>query len=73
LFLTIQDLGIDLSVDIGYYHTTKELFRTLLFHIVKNTDKENMTDWDLSDDITMWPKFLQALCFLSPVIESKKM
>jgi len=35
---------LDLSVDIGYYNTTKELFRALLFHVRKETNNNTQQD-----------------------------
>jgi len=56
--------GIDLTVDIGYYNTTREHFRTLLFHVLKETTTGNKKDWALPRNVGLWPTYLQALCLV---------
>jgi hypothetical protein len=59
-------------VDIGYYRTVRELVRTLLFHVQKKTAEEE-GDWEITDNVGMWPKFLQALCLFSPTLDGQCM
>jgi hypothetical protein len=55
--------SLDMSVDIGYYNTTKELFRTLLFNVLKKT--EDGKDWVLPANVGLWPNYFHMLCLTS--------
>jgi len=64
----LQNLKV--SFDIGYYRTTKELFRTLLFNVLYETGQQDLV---LQANVGLWPNYLRAVFLLSPVLENDLM